>query len=522
MAAIELSHATAKACYMKRIKTNCCIILMLLTAGNLPAQLTNTWPDEHYRPKVHFTPAQHWMNDPNGMVYHEGIYHLFFQYHPHSNVWGPMHWGHATSTNMINWKHQPIALYPDSLGTIFSGSAVVDKTNTSGFGKNGKAPLVAIYTYHNPAGEKAGRNDFQYQGIAYSNDNGSSWTKYAGNPVLKNPGIIDFRDPKVMWYAPQKKWVMTLAMKDRIGFYSSPNLKDWKKESEFGATLGAHGGVWECPDLVSLNDNGKERWVLIVNLNPGAPNGGSGTQYFVGDFDGSTFSTDQQDTKWLDYGPDNYAGITWSNTGSRKTLIGWMSNWMYATQVPTETWRSALTLPRDLTLKHVGNSTYVASTLVPELKAIQEKPKTIQPVMVASTLNITNQIGPLQTPCRIELAAGELKDFTFELSNGAGETLLVGYDDKLQQYFIDRSKSGKTDFNTGFSGRHVAPRLSTSKKLQLSLVLDASSVELFADDGLTVMTSIFFPAKPYTKLQLAAPQPIRFSSLSYSRLKPIW
>ena len=277
--------------------------------------------NEQYRPQIHFSPKAHWINDPNGMVYYKGIYHLFFQYYPDGTVWGPMHWGHAISNDMVHWQEQPIALYPDSLGYIFSGSAVVDENNTSGFGKDGKTPLVAIFTHHDPEGEKAGSNTFQNQSLAYSLDDGKTWTKYAGNPVLKNPGITDFRDPKVMWYEPQKKWVMTLATKDHITFYSSPNLKDWTKESEFGKELGAHGGVWECPDLFPLDDNGKKVWVFIVNINPGGPNGGSATQYFIGDFDGKTFTPSQTNTKWLDYGPDEYAGITWSQYRQQKNIF---------------------------------------------------------------------------------------------------------------------------------------------------------------------------------------------------------
>jgi len=241
------------------------------------------------------------------MVYYKGIYHLFFQYYPDSTVWGPMHWGHATSTDLIHWQQKPVALYPDTLGYIFSGSAIVDYKNTSGFGRPGQVPLVAIFTQHDPKGAKAKRKDFQNQSIAYSLDNGKTWIKYKGNPVLKNPGIIDFRDPKVMWYAPGNKWVMTLATKDRITFYSSPDLKNWKKESEFGENVGAHGGVWECPDLFTLDDNGKKIWVLIVNLNPGGPNKGSATQYFLGNFDGNRFTPFATDTKWLDYGPYEYA-----------------------------------------------------------------------------------------------------------------------------------------------------------------------------------------------------------------------
>lgn len=242
--------------------------------------------DSIWRPSFHFTPEEHWMNDPNGMVYFDGEYHLFYQHNPESSKWGPMHWGHASSGDLINWEHHPIALYPDSLGTIFSGSAVVDSNNTSGLGKNGQIPLVAIFTHHDAEGEKAGRNDFQQQSIAFSLDAGRSWKKYSGNPVLKNPGIRDFRDPKVIWHASSKRWIMTLAAGQEILFYSSPNLIDWQKESAFGTGIGAHGGVWECPDLFPIMAGTKPVWALIVNINPGAPNGGSGTQYFLGNFDG--------------------------------------------------------------------------------------------------------------------------------------------------------------------------------------------------------------------------------------------
>ena len=426
--------------------------------ASLQAQTNNTMPDEQHRPQIHFSPKANWVNDPNGMVYNNGVYHLFFQYHPYSSIWGPMHWGHATSTNLIHWKEEPIAIYPDSIGTIFSGSAVVDKNNTSGFGKNGKAPLVAIFTQHSMEGEKAGRNDFQTQSIAYSNDDGKTWVKYTGNPVLKNPGIVDFRDPKVMWYEPQKKWIMTLATKDRITFYSSGNLKSWVKESEFGATVGSHGGVWECPDLFTLDDNGKKLWVLIVSINPGGPNKGSATQYFVGDFNGNKFIPYNTNIKWIDYGPDNYAGITWSNTGNRKIFLGWMSNWLYANQVPTETWRNAMTIPRELKLKHVGDEILVASQPVAELSKIQSKPITISNVKVTNSIDMAARIGKVKFPCRINLSLEEIKDFSLVLSNDKDEELVIGYDKKQNQYFIDRTKSGKTDFQKDFAARHFAPR----------------------------------------------------------------
>ena len=483
------------------------------------AQSATTNNDEVYRPQIHFSPKKNWINDPNGMVYYNGIYHLFFQYHPYSSVWGPMHWGHATSTDMIHWKELPIAIYPDSLGTIFSGSAVVDKNNTSGFGKKGQVPLVAIFTQHNAIGEKAGRNDFQNQSIAYSFDVGKTWIKYSGNPVLHNPGITDFRDPKVMWYEPQKKWIMTLATKDRITFYSSPDLKSWKRESDFGSDAGAHGGVWECPDLFSLDDNGKKFWVLIVNLNPGAPNMGSGTQYFLGDFDGRKFSPYSKEAKWIDYGPDNYAGITWSNTGNRKIFLGWMTNWLYANLVPTTTWRNAMTLPRELRLKHIGNDILLASQPVIELSKIQEKPNVANNVEVVKSFSVSEKFGSSKFPCRINLSVDELKDFSLILSNDAGEELVIGYNKEENQYFIDRTKSGKTDFQKDFAALHTAPRFSKVSKMNMSLVIDLSSVELFADDGLTVMTETFFPNKPFNQIHIQSNDKLLIKKLEYIKMK---
>lgn len=477
---------------------------------------------EPHRPQIHFSPQAHWMNDPNGMVYFNNQYHLFYQYYPDSTVWGPMHWGHAISKDLIHWEHQPIALYPDSLGYIFSGSAVADVNNTSGFGKDGKTPVVAIFTHHDPKGEKSGSNKYQNQSIAYSLDDGKTWTKYKDNPVVKNPGIKDFRDPKVMWYEPQKKWVMTLATLDRITFYSSPDLKKWTKESEFGKNLGAHGGVWECPDLFTLDNNGKKVWVLIVNLNPGGPNGGSATQYFLGDFNGKTFTPSGTQTKWLDYGPDEYAGITWSNTGDRKIFFGWMSNWLYADKVPTDPWRSAMTVPRELKLKQVGNNLLIASEPVKELDVIQMKPVTLQDVAVGQGFDLSKDINNVTLPCRLNLSIDKLADFSVVLSNSKGEQVVIGYEKNKNQYYIDRTKSGKTDFNKEFAARHTAPRFSSTGNADVSLVLDVSSVELFADSGLTVMTEIFFPSEPYNKITLQTPGGSLIKQLEYANLNNIW
>lgn len=499
-----------------------CFSVIQLISGNIFAQSVDVIMKEPYRPQIHFSPKANWTNDPNGMVYNNGVYHLFFQYYPEGTTWGPMHWGHATSRDLIHWAEQPIALYPDSLGYIFSGSAVVDKKNTSGFGKKGQVPLVAIFTHHNPIAQKEKRTDYENQSIAYSLDNGRTWKKYAQNPVLKNPGITDFRDPKLIWYELQKKWVMTLATKDRVTFYSSPDLKNWKKESDFGSDAGAHGGVWECPDLFTLNDNGKNVWVLIVNINPGGPNKGSATQYFLGDFDGKKFIPNSKDVKWIDYGPDEYAGITWSNTGKRKIFLGWMSNWLYANKVPTIKWRNAMTLPRELKLMHVGNELLIASQPVIELSKIQSKPITAENISVTNSLDIAEKTGRVKFPCRINIGMDKIKDFSLVLSNELGEELVIGYDKKQNQYYIDRTKSGKTGFQKDFAARHTAPRFTGNNKMNLSLILDESSVELFADDGLTVMTEVFFPEKPYNQIHLHTNEKSLFKKIEYINFKSIW
>ncbi|GAB3880495.1 glycoside hydrolase family 32 protein [Spirosoma agri] len=472
-----------------------------------------------HRPQFHFSPKAHWINDPNGMVYYKGIYHLFYQYHPASSVWGPMHWGHTTSKDMVHWQEQPIALYPDSLGYIFSGSAVVDVNNTSGFGKNGQTPLVAIFTHHNPKLEKQKPEQVQSQSLAYSLDEGKTWTKYAGNPVLPNPGITDFRDPKVRWFEPQKKWVMTLATKDRVTFYSSPNLKNWTKESEFGSDAGAHGGVWECPDLFPLTHNGKKVWVLIVNINPGGPNKGSAAQYFLGDFDGKMFKAYSKETKWMDFGADNYAGVTFANTGDRVTLIGWMSNWQYARDVPTPNWRGATTVPRDLGLQEVDKELYLTSTPVKELNALDGQRFSLKNLTVKGQYDLTAKANNETGLFKLELATKSIADFSIVLANEAGNELVIGYDKSTNTYYIDRSRSGKVEFEKGFGERHTAPRLSTDATISLTLLADVASVELFADKGLTVMTDIFFPDKPMNKLFVKSATGVSITTLTYTKLK---
>jgi len=469
---------------------------------------------EPFRPQIHFSPQTGWMNDPNGMVYFQDEYHLFFQFYPDSTVWGPMHWGHAVSKDLAHWKQAPIALYPDSLGYIFSGSAVVDDRNTSGMGANGKIPLVAIFTQHDPAGEKAGNNHYQNQSMAYSLDAGMDWKKYPGNPVLRSPGLKDFRDPKVIWYSDTKKWIMTLAAGDRVQFYSSDNLKTWALLSEFGAGIGAHGGVWECPDLIPYDLSGKKIWLLLVSINPGGAQGGSSTQYFTGSFDGTRFTASDTITRWADYGPDEYAGVTFSNTGKDKIFIGWMSNWQYGTSVPSGQWRSAMTIPRSLGLLNVAGSYFTTMMPVDAMQKLVKKTESFKNIPTVKEINIT-------LPARFELDLKDLYSFSLVFSNTSGQNLKLGYDEEKNSFFIDRRNAGKSDFNSLFAGIHYAPRIAQSNNSRITLIMDNTSVELFADQGLTTMTELFFPDQPYTILQQGASRkPVE--DIKISTMSSIW
>ncbi len=479
--------------------------------GTVTTKETSSYYTEQYRPRYHFSPDSAWMNDPNGMFFLDGEYHLFYQYYPDSTVWGPMHWGHAVSKDMIKWQHLPVALYPDSLGYIFSGSAVVDTKNSSGLGTIQNPPVIAIFTYHNPVLEKAGSNIFQNQGIAYSTDQGRTWVKYPGNPVLKNPGIRDFRDPKVIWHNATNKWIMILAVQDRVHIYSSPDLLEWKFESEFGKGIGAHGGVWECPDLFELKVTGSDisRWVMFVSINPGGPDGGSATQYFTGDFDGHKFVPDNTNEKWVDRGRDNYAGVTWSNvpeSDGRRLFIGWMSNWDYATVVPTSVWRSAMTIPRELSLVNLNKEFLVISRPVSEINILSKN---------STEAFMGHQIidGEKYINCdAINLMQCELK-FEFDLTdsradsvgiimeNDLHEKVVFGYTSRKKQIFVDRIAAGNSFFSEKFAGVATSP-YTADTQLKFHLFIDAASSELFVDDGKLVITSLVFPTKKYTRIKV--------------------
>lgn len=452
---------------------------------------------ETYRPVYHHTPVYGWMNDPNGMFYKDGVYHLYFQYNPYGSMWANMTWGHSTSTDLTHWTYEGTAIVPDAWGAIFSGSCVVDKDNTAGFGKGA---VVAFYT----SAKSTPWGDVQSQSMAYSLDNGKTFIKYEHNPILTSTER-DFRDPKVFWYAPGKHWVMMLAVGQEMQIYSSGNLKEWKKESSFGAMQGAHGGVWECPDLVEVAVEGskEKKWVLICNLNPGGPFGGSAAQYFVGSFDGKKFVNESPtQTKWLDWGKDNYATVTWSNAPAGRCIaLGWMSNWQYANNVPTTQYRSANTLARDLTLYRAGGELYLKSKPSPEIKKARAEEKKIPTFEVKGNYEVASLLADNKGAYEIEMTIENkgTSKIDFSLMNEKGEKVAMYYDVVRKQFVMDRSASGIVGFSRDFPAVTVAPVRNTDQ-IHLRLFIDRSSVEAFGEDGEYVMTNLVFPAEPYNRM----------------------
>ena len=452
---------------------------------------------EKFRPAYHHTPAYGWMNDPNGMFYKDGVYHLYFQYNPYGSMWGNMHWGHSTSTDLINWKNEGVAIAPDAIGTIFSGSCVVDHNNTSGFGKGA---VVAFYT----SAKQTPWGDCQTQSMAYSLDNGKTFIKYENNPILTS-SEKDFRDPKVFWYAPKEHWVMMLAVGQHMEIYSSKNLKDWKKESNFGEGQGCHGGVWECPDLIELPIEGtkNKKWVLICNINPGGPFGGSATQYFVGDFDGTTFTNNYpEETKWMDYGKDHYATVTWNNAPDGRCIaIGWMSNWQYANNVPTKQYRSANTIARDLILFKENGNIFLKSEPCKEMIAARKGGRLVKSINVAKTetISLSPQSDNGAYEMELSINPGKSKKVSFALLNGCGDKVQMIYDVVKKIFVMDRTKSGEVSFSNDFPAFTEMP-VGKSKELKLRLFVDKSSIEAFVDNGKFVMTNCVFPSEPYNMI----------------------
>lgn len=456
---------------------------------------------EKFRPVYHHTPTYGWMNDPNGMFYKDGVYHLYFQHNPYGSTWGNMTWGHSTTTDLVNWNYEGLAIKPDAWGAVFSGSAVVDYDNTAGFGKNA---VVAFYT----SAKSSPWGDTQSQSMAYSLDNGKTFVKYAYNPVVTS-SKRDFRDPKVFWYAPDKHWVMILAGGQEMDIYSSKNLKDWKYESSFGAKQGAHGGVWECPDLVELPVEGtkEKKWVLICNINPGGPFGGNAAQYFVGTFDGKKFVNESPtQTKWMDWGKDHYATVTFSNApGGRCIALGWMSNWQYQTVLPTLQYRGSNTIARDLTLYRQDGELLLRCTPSPEIEKARMQKVSVPSFKVSDSYDLASLLEGNDGAYEIDMTiknSGASK-IMFTLSNDKGEKVNMYYDIMRKQFVMDRSESGKVDFSVDFPAVTVAPVYDTDN-IRLRLFVDRTSIEAFGEGGKFVMTNQVFPTEPYNKMSFVS------------------
>ena len=463
-----------------------------------PQTPTKSERSERFRPQIHFTPEKNWMNDPNGMVYADGVYHLFYQYNPLGNDWGNMSWGHATSTDMLHWNEQSVALTRDELGDVFSGSAVIDKDNTAGFGANA---MVALYTSASGA---------QQQSLAYSTDGGKTFTRYAQNPVIRN-NDDNLRDPKVFWHEESKKWVMTLAKGWKMGvdIYTSTDLKNWTFQSTFFVPLSGRPSLqWECPDLISFDYKGQKKWVMIVSVNPGGPVLGSGTMYFVGNFDGTTFTPDELNYPlWLDYGMDNYAGVTWSNTGNRRLLIGWMNNWQYAGAVPCSPWRSAMTLPRELKLVEYDGKPLLTSAVISEIDKI------------ASAWQPANATLDVSDAYQLRITLNLDKNSTITLANGQGEKYVVEVNANMRTVYAFRNaQTGQVSFGTFSIPSMQAPLSTEGNSVTLDFFVDQSSVELLTSNGSMSMTNLVFPQTIYNTLSV--------SGASYDaqvrQLKSVW
>ena len=422
---------------------------------------------ERFRPAYHHTPVYGWMNDPNGMFYKDGVWHLYFQYNPYGSQWENLSWGHSTSTDLVHWKYEGIAIEPDALGTIFSGSAVVDANNTSGFGPG------AIVAYYTSAGKA------QKQSMAVSTDNGKTFKKYEDNPVLVS-NIPDFRDPHMFWYDEGKKWILIVSEKQHMKFFSSSNLRDWTFESDFGEGYGSHDGVWECPDMIKSKSG---KWILVCNINPGGPFGGSATQYFTGTFDGHKFTCDTEPTvtKWMDWGKDHYATVTFDNApNGRHVAMPWMSNWQYASQVPTKQYRSANGIPRDLDYFEYKDTGYVSVKPSPE-------------VLSAFSKKAQKSLTP---SCRVDVQLHGKTSIV--LSNRKGEKVVMTYNAAAETFTMDRTKSGDTSFSNDFAAVTTAPTRGKIKTLQI--FIDKSSIEAFDADGKMAMTNLVFPSEPYNTI----------------------
>jgi len=488
--------------------------------------------EERYRPQYHYTPKINWMNDPNGLVYHDGTFHLFHQYNPFGNKWGYMSWNHATSTDLVHWQHQPVAIPygKEQEEGIFSGSAVVDHNNSSGFGDGTTAPIVAIYT-----SAYGGENPRQSQSLAYSTDGGETFQKYEGNPVLEFDDP-DFRDPNVKWHEDIQKWIMVVALplQHKVQFYSSDNLIDWEYLSDFGPA-GAVSGIWECPDLFPLAVDGDPdniRWVLHVDMNPGAIAGGSGSQYFVGDWDGETFTADDSISRgeilWADYGSDYYAAISWNNVpeeDGRRLWLGWMNNWEYANEIPTDPWRSTMSIPRSVHLETINGRTALTQRPVEELQQLRGEEVRLgaQTISEGDYLMTDEGLSGKAYEIIVELEPGVSESAGLNVREGTGQETVIGYDAAAGTVYVDRTRSGEDSFGNEFARRMDAPVRLIDGKVKLHIFVDWSSVEVFVNEGEQVITSRIFPDPESTNISLFADGgTAELVSLSFWPLESIW
>jgi fructan beta-fructosidase len=484
---------------------------------------------ETYRPQYHYSPKINWMNDPNGLVYHEGTWHLFHQYNPFGTRWGYMSWNHAVSTDLVHWEHRPVAIPygAEEEEGIFSGSAVVDHANTSGFGDGTTAPIVAIYT-----SAYGGDEPFQAQSLAYSTDGGETFTRYEGNPVLtfEDP---DFRDPNVKWDAADERWLMVVALplQHKVQFYASDNLIDWEYLSDFGPA-GATGGIWECPDLFPLavdDDPERIKWVLHVDMNPGAIAGGSGSQFFVGDWDGTRFTADPEisggEIMWADYGTDYYAAISWNNVpedDGRRIMIGWMNNWDYANEIPTSPWRSAMSLPRTVQLKEIDGQIRIIQQPIHELERLRAGTVQVGSISLNSEIEEA-EISGNSYELTMDMDPGSTSSAGIKIRTGNGEETTIGYDSSSQNVFADRSISGEHDFDEGFTRISRAPARLIEGKLSLRIFVDWSSVEIYVNGGEAVITKRIFPEPESTGIQFFAEDgEAHFTNIGFHEMSSVW
>ncbi|WP_128543015.1 glycoside hydrolase family 32 protein [Larkinella soli] len=502
------------------MKTSLLSILLMLNALVLLGRPADTTYRQAFRPQYHFSPRVNWTNDPNGLVYHDGEYHLFFQYNPYGIRWGHMTWGHAVSPDLFHWKELPPALHEDDKGMVFSGSCVVDTKNTSGFGRDGKVPMVAVYTNH--------REDNQSQHLAFSLDRGRTWTKYEGNPVI-DLKEKDFRDPNVFWHEPTQSWVMTvvLAKERKALFYSSKDLKQWTRNGEFSSP-GGPDGIWECPALREIPVEGtrQTKWLLLLSLGSGMPAGGTGMRYFIGDFDGKRFRSDlsTDDVRLVDYGKDYYAAITFNQT-ARPLSLGWLNNWQYANEIPTTPFRGAMTLPRELKIVRSGKSYALRQTVARELRPLTSDSFQWRGFDTAE-LNKSVEKNKVQGDAYVmRLEAEPGREFSAVVRRGAGEETVVGYDPVRKEVFVDRTRSGQTAFSKDFAGRFSAPvdpgvtATGAPAGIRLEIYVDRSSVEVFVNDGQVTLTNLIFP-KPESRGISFTGDGLR--AVTIRNVEPVW